>query len=226
MLVRQLFIGKEKMIETYCSKNKNALYEKAACIISKSLRESLKSKEFAALGLCGGRNVEDIYSMLSSKRLRWDKIHTFLTDERVFEKTNSKLIEKHFGSLSHKNLHLYRNSIEDYRNQLSDIGNLFDFLVLSAGEDGHIASIFPNHSSVLDNGENYILVQNSPKLPSTRISISRNIVKSASAGMLLFIGEEEKQAYSNFINEKVSEEECPAKIARRINRLYVLTDLL
>jgi 6-phosphogluconolactonase len=51
----------------------------------------------------------------------------------------------------------------------------FDLAILGVGEDGHIASIFPE-SSVIESSELVAVVQNSPKLPASRITVTPRLL--------------------------------------------------
>jgi len=57
----------------------------------------------------------------------------------------------------------------EYENTLKKIDK-FDVVLLSMGEDGHIASLFPNH--VYPEEQMVIVEQGSPKPPKERISMS------------------------------------------------------
>jgi 6-phosphogluconolactonase len=79
------------------------------------------------------------------------------------------------SSILKKNIHFIRAELEplkarvEYENTLKEIDE-FDVVLLSMGEDGHIASLFPKHE--YPEVQNVIVEHNSPKPPKERISMS------------------------------------------------------
>jgi 6-phosphogluconolactonase len=55
----------------------------------------------------------------------------------------------------------------------------FDLVLLGVGPDGHCASLFPDHPGVDDESEAVVAVQNSPKPPPTRITLTFRGLNSA-----------------------------------------------
>jgi len=60
----------------------------------------------------------------------------------------------------------------DYAQQLPDT---IDLILLSVGEDGHTASLFP-HSQQLDSQQKVEVVTHSPKYPKNRITITPKVI--------------------------------------------------
>ena len=63
----------------------------------------------------------------------------------------------------------------------------FDVLMLGVGEDGHVASLFPEHPGGLETGT-VAAVFNSPKPPPTRISLTMPTIRSAEEVWLIAAG--------------------------------------
>jgi 6-phosphogluconolactonase len=63
----------------------------------------------------------------------------------------------------------------------------FDVLMLGVGEDGHVASIFPEHPVAHETGTT-AAVHNSPKPPPTRITLTLPAIKSAEEVWLIAAG--------------------------------------
>jgi 6-phosphogluconolactonase len=63
----------------------------------------------------------------------------------------------------------------------------FDVLMLGVGEDGHVASLFPEHPGGLETGT-VAAVYNSPKPPPTRISLTMPTIQSAEEVWLIAAG--------------------------------------
>ena len=97
--------------------------------------------------------------------------------------------------------------------------------LLGVGPDGHIASLFPNHPSVEYGHEGYFEVNNSPKEPARRISLSKETIIKSKTIILLIFGEEKEQAFNNFTNDELDINDCPAKIAKEGIDSYLFTDI-
>lgn len=216
-------------------RNKEDLAEEAASLIKKSINKLLKKQEFVVFGIPGGRSVQSIFKLL--KKIQWNKVHIFMIDERWVpirsEESNFRLAKENFidkliesKALPEKNVHAfdYKKGVEEYSKEIKKYGGKFDIILLSSGEDGHIASLFPNYS-IKDNSKYFIEVNNSPKPPKKRMSASRNLLKKAKVAILLFSGKEKEDAFKKFLDKKTSINNCPAKLVGKIKENYVLTDI-
>lgn len=212
------------------------LAKNVADIIEKSIKDSKKEK--IALGICGGRSVSSIFSELLKRKIDWKKVHFFYVDERISKKkeelnfTSAKneffniLIKE--KKIKPENIHpfIFTENIEkdifEYSIRMTRISYKFDIVLLSAGEDGHIASLFPNHRSIEDSAMGFIHVKNSPKAPSERVSATRSMIKESSTAILVF-SKEKEEAYKKFSDKKLDFKECPAKIIQDIKDSYIIT---
>lgn len=103
----------------------------------------------------------------------------------------------------------------------SEIGNRpFDAVVLSMGEDGHIASLFPG---LFDPGftGSTLAVHNSPKAPSLRVSLSLERLANGLHIYIFALGEGKAAALSSMATGPVG---ALAK-SSLIGQLQILTDL-
>ena len=155
--------------------------------ITKHANKSIQSNNIFNILLCGGTTPIKIYKSLSLLDNNWEKWHIWLTDERM--ETNKKnelnkdiiynnLIEKipidfkNFHTINVSNNHELNSS--KYCKDLKNV-NFFDLSLIGIGEDGHVASLFPGMNWGLHkNSPAAFTVFNSPKLPSTRITLSAN----------------------------------------------------
>lgn len=67
------------------------------------------------------------------------------------------------------------------------------------GEDGHVASLFPKHPALEIYGSRYVEVENAPKLPPDRISVSLDLAKEIPDPFVFFIGEAKQTTYERFL---------------------------
>jgi len=75
----------------------------------------------------------------------------------------------------------------------------FDAVILSMGEDGHIASLFPGHTAQLNSMNSAVAVDNSPKPPAERVSIAVARLAKASAIYIFAVGESKRQALEELL---------------------------
>lgn len=212
------------------------LAEKAAWFLYKAVQVFIKSKKQAVIAVPGGRSVAAIFSNLRKYKLPWGQVHVFLLDERLVPAdhpdSNYRLVREHLGCEAvPEMIHQFRydpvdprKSVIAYSEELQRCGGVFDIVLASCGEDGHIASLFPNHHSVENQGDGFILMNDAPKPPQGRMSASYELIRRADTGVILFLGTSKRNPLQNFFNIHLSDVECPAKIMTKLNRYYVLTD--
>ena len=205
----------------------------------------LEEKSQIILGIAGGRSVAGLFELLRNKHslIPWGNINIFMIDERIVPLENKhsnfkqaretfidELIEK--GIIKKSNIHPFvmDPDVDDfggskYCEELKRFGGKYDIVILGAGEDGHVAALFPDHHSLSDNSEHFVIMNDSPKIPDRRITVSRRLLLKAKAVFIYFLGENKKAAYNSFLDNKVDLNNCPAKLASKIDTAYVITDI-
>ena len=215
------------------NKNQQRLFSDAADIIEDSIKGLLKKQEKVVMGLPGGRSMPGLFSELKKKEIPWKNAHIFMIDERLVpiddKDSNFRLINDNLIcglKIPKANIHPFvvEKGIQEYEHELIKHGGAYDITVLSAGEDGHIGALYPNHHSIEDDSEYFIIMHDSPKLPKERMSCSRKLLARSKVAILLFIGEGKKRAFEKF-KGKADFNELPAKLVEAIEDSYVLTDL-
>jgi 6-phosphogluconolactonase len=198
-----------------------------------ALKTTLKGKEEAVVAIPGGRSVRAFFEGLRETADigadEWKRVHLFWTDERMvppdhvdsnFKLANdlfiSELLQKNY--LIKEKVHritgisLNPNEVvRDYTNELKVLGDI-DIAILGVGEDGHFASIFPGSKGVHNKERGYMLVDDAPKPPRNRVSLTPTEIFNAKMVFLFFIGREKLKAYNNFWQDDVDYPLCPAKL--------------
>lgn len=229
------------MVTTIFKENIEELNRAAVEILVTEINKLLEQKEQIIVAIPGGRSVVAIWNLLADEqRIPWRKVQIFLVDERVVAPThddsNFKLAHDLFlkklmdsGQLPKENVHPFHpNETDDkgssgYYDELKKFDEKPDIIILSSGEDGHVGALYPNHS-VKNEAEGYIVMDDSPKPPPVRMTMSRKTMLAAKAALLFFVGQGKKDAYEKF---KQGDDiiECPARLVKQIKDSYVLTDL-
>ena len=237
-----------KIIETKIKsilKSKMSLkQEKQANISSKSqnkIKIASKQQKKAILGFVGGNTVIPLLKRLKQAKIAWKHVHIFMLDERIvpitskqsnFKQINDILLKPLIkqNKLPVENIHPFipqknkaNYGINSYSNKLKKLGGKIDLAILSAGEDGHIASLFPNKLSQA-RGNYFSIIKNSPKPPKQRMTITKNLLKQTNTAILLTIGKNKTKAKQDLANNTLTPNQSPQKLVLSIKESYILTD--
>ncbi|MDD5377142.1 MAG: 6-phosphogluconolactonase [Candidatus Gracilibacteria bacterium] len=218
--------------------------EKLASLAFTSFLEQLHSfrnQRHLIIGLSGGTSLLAFYEALRNffpflePELR-KKIRFVFLDERLVPLDHpdsnyrllsgilfAPLLEKKL--LSEEQIFAVRTDITDPVMEYFSRVPHIDIGLFGVGPDGHIASLFPNHPGLQDKNNGYIMVHDSPKPPSDRISISIPYVRKICSVFVFFIGEGKREAYERFLDTSIREEQCPAKYLLGCEDCVVVTDL-
>jgi 6-phosphogluconolactonase len=179
---------------------------------------------------------------LSSNSREPFQLHIWFSDERFTslednERTDTKLInafEKNvdnprisiiFHRVSSPEVLSLTEAANAYAAELDDLltGSNFDAVLLSMGEDGHIASLFPGLSTTAHSTKSAVPVDNSPKPPAQRVSIGVDRLAAASAIYIFALGEGKREALTNF--EQRSQGPVSLLVeAGRFGQMFIVTD--
>lgn len=123
---------------------------------------------------------------------------------------------------------------EDYAEELaaaaenegSDTGlPVFDLALLSLGPDTHVASLFPGREDVLRTDAPVFAVEDSPKPPPTRVTMSLPAINSAQRVWLLVAGAAKAGALATIRRPEITATEAPASAVRGTREtLWLVTE--
>jgi 6-phosphogluconolactonase len=231
------------MVEIISQLNETGLGLKAATIIKESITRILEKKSYVVVAIPGGRSIPLVFGNLKKMDIPWINIHIFMVDERLvpiedpesnFKLANDvfikEMIEK--KGLPKENVHPFifkpdqkNKGIDEYKTELENYGGKFDIVFLSSGEDGHVAGLYPNHHSIKDDSDYFLIMDDSPKPPKDRMTASRKLISSADSVVLIFKGEAKKEAFDLLKESENHPEKCPARIIYEIKNSFIVTDL-
>lgn len=100
---------------------------------------------------------------------------------------------------------------------VSDISDCpkFDLILLGMGPDGHVASLFPNHSALEEKDSWVTFITDSPKPPPERITFTLPVINSASNVAIVATGDSKAEAVHLAVDDVGSDSpSVPAGVAQ------------
>jgi len=182
----------------------DALSEQLASDILNVAKVAIKSRGCFKIVLTGGNSILNTYKILSNSKSDWNKWNIYLGDERCLpigdSERNDYIINQTWLSNSYilkENINFIHAElgVDDgalhYEDILNDVGD-FDVVLLSMGEDGHVASLFPDH--LYDKNKSVVAECNSPKYPKERVSMSYSRFNQSRNIFKIISGESKQEA--------------------------------
>ena len=171
---------------------------------------SIKSTGSFKIVLAGGKSLIPTYKILSHSNSDWSRWHIYIGDERCLPLKNKErndhninIIWLNNSPIPKKNIHFIRaeldakQAVRHYETTLKEVEN-FDVTLLSMGEDGHTASLFPGHQ--YDNKRDVVIINNSPKKPKQRISLSYSRLNQSNKVFKIISGSLKCNAVRQWLN--------------------------
>ena len=143
-------------------KNEKSLIREFLQIFKREIDKKKKSKSRLSFVLTGGSSPVNLYKKLAKSNIDWSNIDLFWGDERFvsnksknsnFKMANdlfikkSKIKKRNLFYINTKRKDVNQSSLE-YQNKIKNYFKnkkiKFDICLLGMGNDGHVASIFPN----------------------------------------------------------------------------------
>ena len=191
-------------------KNTNELSQKLANDILSFAESSIKSKNSFKIVLAGGDSILQTYEILSNSKSDWGRWHIYIGDERCLPLKDKERNDHNINTvwlnnspIPKKNIHFIhaelaaKHAVSHYETTLKEVEN-FDLTLLSMGEDGHTASLFPGHQ--YNASSDVIIVNNSPKKPKQRISLSYARLNRSNRVFKIISGSSKCNAVKQWLN--------------------------
>ena len=193
------------------------------------ISSEISDSENYSLGLSGGSTPKFFYEIFAEKYKNYSNIYLWTVDERHVdiddEKSNQRMINSIF---SNSNLNIIEYSYEEdpshsaknYTTKVFSKFDKFNAAILGVGEDGHIASLFPN-TTALDADEKGFVHNEVNILTRWRVTSTFELLKNIEHVYLLVTGINKKE-----IVEKIGKEhDLPVnELIRLREKTVLLTD--
>lgn len=165
--------------------------------------QSLTAPVHVALtgGSLGTQMLDSVAGEEVAGAVDWSQVHLWWGDERFAEDSdrNASQVRGWLDSIPipAENVHEVARpgEVEDvdaaaaaYAEAVRDVH--FAVVVLGVGPDGHVASLFPGRGEVDLDGKGAVAVQDSPKPPPLRVSLTRESLSDADEVWFVAAGEE------------------------------------
>jgi 6-phosphogluconolactonase len=191
-----------------------ALVEAAGGRLVDSIRAAVAARGRALIVLTGGGNGIGLLKYLRARadQIDWPKVHLFWGDERYVPLADGERNEKQAREalLDHidipsSNVHpmaasdgefgtdlaaaalAYEQLLAAYAGPGEQVPN-FDVHLLGMGPEGHINSLFPDTAAVLETARTVVAVDDSPKPPPQRITLTLPAIQRSREVWLLVAG--------------------------------------
>jgi 6-phosphogluconolactonase len=180
----------------------------------------------ALIVLTGGGNGNKLSRFLAAQaeRIDWTKVHVFWGDDRYVPEDDDERNEKQAREalLDHvdipaRNVHAMPAADGEFGNDIAaaalayeqllaanadpgDPAPNFDVHLLGVGPEGHINSLFPDTPAVREKTRLVVDVEDSPKPPPLRITLTLPAIQRSREVWLLVAGEEKAEAVAEAIH--------------------------
>jgi 6-phosphogluconolactonase len=192
--------------------NATALTEALALDIAGALQEGLAAGRGASLAVPGGRTPIALFERLAAAELDWDDVWVTLTDERWVDATspasNEKLVRDHLlrGLAAAANFVGLKSPAAQAQSathatwsRVAELPRPFDLMLLGMGDDGHVASLFPDSpglAAALDVTQPPgCVAMTAPVAPRERMSLNLRALLDSRRIAVLIVGDAKWATY-------------------------------
>jgi len=196
--------------------------------------EAIAKKGRFSVAISGGSLPKQLSGLIDSNA-RWDKWHIYFSDERVVPfdhpDSNYKLVKDEFLSkvpIPKSHIHTIDISLLDDIDELTDDYGaqliksfasresarfpVFDLILLGMGPDGHTASLFPGHELLSESSGWVAYIEDSPKPPPKRITLTLPVINHAARVVFVATGTGKQDVLATVLDHP--EEGLPSSLVR------------
>lgn len=178
------------------------LGEACARDLEERARASIAARGRFSMALPGGSVAESFLPVLAKAAIDWRRVDLFFGDERAVppEHADSNFAAAKRLLLDHvaAQVHRIRGEAKDLaaeagraeRELVETVGaeGTLDVALLGVGPDGHVCSLFPGHAALRDEARLLSVVEDSPKPPPRRLSLTLRALREARLVVVVAFG--------------------------------------
>jgi len=192
--------------------------------VLKAQDESIEKKGKFSLAISGGSLPKQLAKLIGNPKAKWDKWHVYFADERVVpledDDSNYKLCQAELFAkvpIPKANVHPIDVSLltdleeltDEYESQLikafaqKDAARfpVFDLILLGMGPDGHTCSLFPGHELLSEQSRWVAYIEDSPKPPARRITLTYPVLNHAARVAFVAAGEGKQEMLAKILDQ-------------------------
>lgn len=185
--------------------------EASSCLSNLIINDINKSKNKSfSIGLSGGNTPKITYSLLRSDIKDLSEIIFWTVDERWVSKdsddSNQKLVNSYFSESDAQILEVEYSALsaekdaKNYSDKIKQVITIFNTVILGVGEDGHIASLFPE-TEAINNTDDFYVSNEVDILTKWRVTATFTLLNEVKNVYLLVTGNNKKEILTTIMNE-------------------------
>ncbi|HCI55680.1 MAG TPA: 6-phosphogluconolactonase [Bacteroidales bacterium] len=228
------------------SKNLYEMSEEVAADLSRQVNEFYRIKRKLSVAFSGGNTPSQFFSFLGNDyrtNTLWKYVDFFWSDEKCVPpddpESNYRSVREAFfdkADIEEKNIHrIYgeNNPWEEAERYSGEIKRLtstrfglpvFDVIYLGLGEDGHVASIFPENNHLF-NSVRICEVSEHPVTHQKRITLTVPVINNAEKVIFMISGRKKAEIVYEILENQNSSDYPASKITPVFGTLYWYLDL-
>jgi len=187
----------------------NEAFVAAAAAVTDLVRLGISKNQTSNVILAAGNSVSKTLSLLSSVDADWPNVNWYLADERCVDAENNLRNDKQIADVLRNSLGARygrifspssyltpKEATDEYASRIEQI-NMFDLCLLGMGNDGHIASLLPNHQA-LSSSRVCCEIIDSPNPPAQRITLTLKMFVQVENRILVTTGSSKSDAVTDY----------------------------
>jgi 6-phosphogluconolactonase len=193
--------------------------------IAALIRSAVEERGICHVALAGGNTPRAVHAELATiPDIPWGAVRFYFGDERCVPpdhaESNYRMArESLFEPLGIPADHVLRMEAESENKEAAAakyadaLPPRLDLVMLGMGPDGHTASLFPGYPAVTDT-RSCVVVGNSPKPPSFRLSLTPRTIRAARAVFVLVYGADKAPKVREALEGELDLDTVPVQVAR------------
>ena len=185
-------------------------------------REAIEDRGRFVVALTGGSIAANLYPRLVSARVDWPRVEVFFGDERAVPPTDPESNYRVAGAVWLSRVPIRADAVHRMQGEAADLEAaarkyeaellqalgeppVLDLVILGVGPDGHVCSLFPGHA-LLDDDQRWVAsLDDAPKPPPHRITLTLSTLLAARTILVVASGEAKAEVVASALHDNASE---------------------